>query len=65
MDKKSPKNITFLQKISTFVPNKANLCVKMLRELKKVYTFLAKDLVVSGIFRKFAVAFGRVRPKAK
>ena len=29
---------------STFVPNIANLCVKMLRKLGKVCTFLAKDL---------------------
>ena len=33
----------------------ANLCVKMLHKLEEVCTFLAKDLVVSNLFRNFAV----------
>ena len=44
--------------ISTFVPNKASFCVKMLHKPKKVCTFLAKDLHNSKKSSNFAADFG-------
>ena len=43
----------------------ANLCVKMLHKLEEVCTFLAKDLVVSNLFRNFAVGIHFERMKGE